>query len=368
MQAVVVRPQHRAVEVADIPEPAVQTPAQVLLRMLEVGVCGTDREIADFQYGTPPNGDDYLVLGHESLAQVVEVGSEVHDLAPGDLVVAMVRRPCDDPACRPCRQERQDYCVSGGYAERGIAGLHGFMTEYVVDDRRWLHPVPAHLRDVAVLIEPLTIAEKAMEQVWAVQQRLPWGERERSGEGLRALVLGAGPVGLLGAMALQVAGFDTFVYSRSPAPNPKADVAEAIGAPYISSAEVTPDELRKTLGRIDLCYEAAGISHAAFDVLHVLGANGVFILTGVPGDEEPAHLDSDDLMRDIVLGNQAVVGTVNAGAVDFVAAIDDLVTFDQRWSQPLRRLITRRHPISSAAQLLTGRSDGIKDVIRFGDT
>lgn len=244
MKAIAVNPERRDVALIERDEPALETATSVLLRILEVGVCGTDREIADFEYGTPPAGSSELVLGHEALGEVVEVGADVSDLKAGDLVVPMVRRPCGDASCAPCRNERQDYCITGDYTERGIKEVDGFMAEYVVEDRRWLHPIAAELRDIGVLVEPLTIAQKALAQVWAVQQRLVWGDNPGTGEGLTAVVLGAGPVGLLGAMALRTAGFETFMYSRSPAPNDRAELSESIGVPYISSQEVSADQLR----------------------------------------------------------------------------------------------------------------------------
>src|SRR5262249_35095397 len=163
--------------------------------------------------------------GHESLGEVIEVGPGVSRLRPGDLVVTMVRRPCRQEACVACRDDRQDFCFTGQFRERGIKEEHGFMTEIVVDDERYMNAVPRELREVGVLVEPLTIAEKALAQVWQVQQRLPWACSFTPGEPKAhchlAVVIGAGPVGLLGAMALVNAGFDTTVYSRGAAPNAK---------------------------------------------------------------------------------------------------------------------------------------------------
>lgn len=171
--------------------------------MLDVGVCGTDREIIAFQYGTPPDSSDYLIIGHESLGQVVDAGEKVTGAKVGDLVVFTVRRPCPHPGCIACRSGRQDFCYTGDYTERGIKQCHGYMTEFVVEEQSYVNVVPPELRDVAVLVEPLTVAEKSLAQFKAVEQRLPW-----NGAGHRnALVLGAGPVGLLGAMALTIAGF-----------------------------------------------------------------------------------------------------------------------------------------------------------------
>ncbi len=367
MKAIAVFPDTKEVKLIDHEEPQLTQPTQVKLKMLEIGVCGTDKEICTFQYGTPPAGFDYLVIGHESLGEVIEIGSGVQHIKLGDLVVTMVRRPCQHPECRACRSGRQDFCFTGDFTERGIKEAHGFMTEMVVDDEQYMNVVPRELRDVAVLVEPLTIAEKAISQVWQIQQRLPWinpnAPAEERGRGHKAVVLGAGPVGLLGAMALITAGFETYIYSRSPAPNPKATLAEAIGAKYISDQNTTVDQLAAQLGNIDLVYEAAGASQLAFEVMKVLGTNAVFVFTGVPGRKAPIEVDTDLLMRDAVLKNQVIFGTVNAGKDSFENAIRDLGIFTRHWPQAVRSLITGRYPIESAPNLLLGKADGIKNVI-----
>src|ERR687894_2816112 len=248
MKAVAVFPKEREVRVIEHPEPGACGPREVKLRMLDVGVCGTDKEICNFEYGEPPEGSDYLVVGHESLGEVVEVGAGVERLRAGDIVVPSVRRPCDDPSCSACRAGRQDFCYTGRFTERGIGKAHGFLAELVTDEERYMNVVPRELREVGVLVEPLTIAEKALAQVWEIQERLPWATPARGTgrpNGLRAVVLGAGPVGLLGAMLLVQEGFETYVYSRSPKPNYKADLAEAFGARYVASEETTVEGLAR---------------------------------------------------------------------------------------------------------------------------
>jgi threonine dehydrogenase-like Zn-dependent dehydrogenase len=225
MKAVAVTPGKKTVGIVDQPEPRISSPTDVKLRMIEAGVCGTDKEICAFEHGTPPNGSDQLVIGHESLGEVVEIGAQVTRVKVGDLVVPMVRRPCHHDNCIACSSGRQDFCFTGDFQERGIKEMHGFMAQYVVDDEKYMNLVPRELREVAVLVEPLTIAEKALIQVWDVQQRLPWGCAAQPGKAQdhchRAVVLGAGPVGLLGAMALVDSDFDTTVYAREPVPNPR---------------------------------------------------------------------------------------------------------------------------------------------------
>lgn len=371
MKAVAVFPKTKEVKVIDSEEPQITQPTQAKLRMLDVGVCGTDKEICSFEYGTPPAGYDYLVIGHESLGEVIEVGADVSALKKGDLVVTMVRRPCQHPECRACRAGRQDFCFTGDFTERGIKEQHGYLTEFVVDDEKYMNVVPAELRDVAVLVEPLTIAEKGLAQVRQIQQRLPWIDPTRSkgewGEGHKAVVLGAGAVGILGTMALLVAGFETYVYSRTPAPNPKATLVESIGAKYISDQQTTVEQLAQTVGNIDLVYEAVGASQVAFDVLPVLGTNGIFVFTGVPGRKAPIQVDTDLIMRDAVLKNQVIIGTVNAGKDAFQNAIHDLTIFYQRWPEAVRALISGRYPMESFSDLVFGKvgGGGIKNVINL---
>jgi len=369
MKAVAVAPATRELRLVEQDDPRVTAPGQVKLRMLDVGVCGTDREICAFQYGTPPSGAEHLVIGHESLGEVVEVGSAVSRLKIGDLVVPMVRRPCSHDDCAACRSGRQDFCFTGDFSERGISNLHGFMTEFVVDDERYMHVVEPALRDVAVLVEPLTIAEKGLIQVDQVQQRLPWtcdfapGKPRKTCH--RAIAIGAGPVGLLGAMALVARGYDTSVYSRELAPNPKADLVESIGAHYFSAQDTSPQQLAERVGNVDLVYEATGASSVAFEMMRVLGTNGVFVFTGVPGRKAAIEIDTDVIMRNLVLKNQVVFGTVNAGVEAFEAAIRDLSLFQQRWPSAVRSLITGRHPVEAHRDLLVGAPQGIKNIITF---
>src|SRR5262245_19731909 len=231
MQALAVFPAKKTLQLVDIPEPRLQDATGVSLRVREVGLCGTDREISSFEYGTPPRGSDRLILGHESLAEVIEVGRDVRSLRPGDLVVAMVRRPCAQPECRPCRAGRSDFCITGQFTERGIKEADGFLAEYTLDDEEYLVKVPKPLAKVAVLIEPLTVVAKATAQARAILNRLPYEPGLQ-----RALVLGAGPIGLLGAMALVASGYETVVYSREPEASDKSKLVQSVGASYVSAA------------------------------------------------------------------------------------------------------------------------------------
>lgn len=359
MQAVAVFPQAREVRIVEHPEPAIVAPGQVKLKMLEVGVCGTDRDLCAFQFGTAPPGEPYFILGHESLAEVAAVSEGVRNVSPGDLVVAIVRKPCGVTGCGPCAAGRQDFCASGRYLERGIQDMHGFMTPLVVEEARFVYPVPRHLREFAVLVEPLTVAEKSFAEFSAIERRYPWPRSRRT-----AVVLGAGPVGLLGAMLFVESGFDTWVYSRSREPNPKASIVREIGAEYVSSLDVTPAEFAKRTGNIDVVYEAMGAPQPAFDVLEQLGANGVFIFTGVPAPSEPLSLDLHQLLLRMIIRNQVVLGTVNQPPAAFPTAIAHLERFHQRWPKVLGRMVTGRFPFNAYREAIFGPV-GIKNVIEI---
>jgi threonine dehydrogenase-like Zn-dependent dehydrogenase len=362
LKAAAVFPGNKTLSVVpDFPEPKLESPTGVRLRILNVGVCGTDREIASFAYGQPPEGSDYLVLGHEALGEVVETGSGVTGFKAGDLAIPMVRRPCAHPECMACQASRPDFCITGDYTERGIMKRHGFMTEFVVDEARYMNPVPASLREVGVLVEPLTIAEKALLQAMEVQHRLPW---DFAAHTRRALVLGAGPVGLLGAMALHHHGYEVTVYSLEREPN-GAEIVRAIGGKYISSQDRTVDQMAAEVGAIDLVYEATGASKLAFDVLRVLGPNGLYILTGVPGHHGPTEFDTDTIMRNLVLKNQCLLGTVNAGKDAFEHAISDLEAFYTKWPDAVRALITGRFAIDDFVEPVL-HPKGIKNIIEIG--
>jgi threonine dehydrogenase-like Zn-dependent dehydrogenase len=346
MKAIAVFPGMKMVSLGDHPVPEIARPTDVKLRMLEVGICGTDREICAFQYGTPPAGSDHLVLGHESLGEVVEVGPAVTRVRAGDLVVTMVRRPCPHPHCRACRADRQDLCITEDYRERGIKESHGFLAELVVDDERYMIVVPRELRAVGVLVEPITVVAKALGEAWKIQQRLPWLSTVVLGPGAArghtAVVLGAGPIGLLGAMGLRAFGFNTFVYSRET---------------------TTVDQLAEIAGDAVVVFEAVGASKLAFDAMRVLRGNGVFIFTGVPGRKGHVEMDADTIMHNLVLRNQVVLGSVNASRENFDAAVRALAEFVRLWPGAVRELITGRFPIEEAPKLLTGRPSGIKEVV-----
>lgn len=365
MKAIVVYPKEKRITLIDNhPEPNIVSPTDVKLQIIEVGVCGTDRDICNFVYGTPPDGSDYLVIGHESLGRVVAIGSGVTKFKLGDLVVTEVRRPCDDPDCSACRAGRQDFCYSGNYKERGIKQLHGYMTEFIVDDEKYMLLVPQDLLSMGVLTEPLTIAEKALRQIEDIQSRFPWECQHKNCCNHNAVVLGAGPVGLLGAMALVNQDYETVVYSREDEKSIHASIATTLGAKYFSSTNTTLQQLSSLIKNIDIVYEATGIPSISFQMMDVLGINGIFALTGIPREADVLPDALGTLMRNLVLKNQDVVGSVNASYDDFENAIHDLKQFKTKWPALMDSLIVR-FPMEQYTALLLEENSNFKNVLKI---
>ena len=356
MRALAVFPARRELRIIDVPAPTLKNDREVLVRVREVGICGTDREIASFHYGFTAPGSDALVLGHEALGEVIEVGAAVRTLKPGDLVAITVRRPCLEESCPACRAERQDFCVTGRFRERGIREADGFMTELIVDEERYLVRVPPMLADVGVLIEPLTVAAKGSVELGTILRRFPWEPM-----GVRALVLGAGPIGLLAGMMLEARHIQSWVYSREPNDSPRAELVRAFGGQYVSADDTPLSELA-SIGPFDLVFEAVGNAKVTFAALDALAPNGVCILSGIPGGQSPFEIDLNGIMRNIVLNNQMIFGTVNASRSTFEASVRQLEQFMVIFPDAVRRMITHRVSLEEAPALLR-EPGGIKQVV-----
>lgn len=328
---------------------------EVLIRVHEVGLDGTDTEILEGKYGEPPPGDDYLIIGHESLGQVERVPSGADGLSPGDWVVAIVRRP-DPVPCRNCAAGEWDMCLNGQYTERGIKGLHGFLSEFYTEAPDFLVKVPKELSAVAVLLEPLTIVEKAMEQIGRIQSRLVWKPE-------RAVVLGAGPIGLLAGILLRLEGIEVHFYDAEE-PGLKSDIVKAVGANYIWASECKlGHELTAEIGPVDIVLEATGFSPLAFDAMDMVAPNGIVCLTGVSGGSRRLEVSADHLNLEMVLSNKVVFGIVNANRRHFDLGVRHLQEIEARWPGLLSRMITRRVPLMDFEKALERSSDHIKSVV-----
>ncbi len=320
---------------AEVPDPK-RSPDAALVQVIAVGVDGTDRELLRGEYGEAPPGDEYLITGHESLGRVVE--APAGPVQPGELVVAIVRRPDPEP-CLTCAAGEWDMCLNGRYTERGIKGAHGFLAERYVEEPRYLIALPERLAPVGVLLEPLSIAEKAIEQIRRIQSRLVWAPPRR------ALVLGAGTIGTLATLLLRLDGLDVHLYSRGDG-GPGRRLAEVAGASFLSAdARALDHGLAKEIGPIDVVIEATGYSPLAFEAMEVVGPNGVVCLTGVSGGSRTLAIDANHLNLEMVLENKLVFGAVNANRRHFESGVTHLQAIEGRWPGLLEAMITRRIPL-----------------------
>jgi glucose 1-dehydrogenase len=338
MKAVAVRPgEVNSIHLRDVPMPSVRdVPGGrgVLVRVLRVGVDGTDKEINAAEYGMAPAGDEYLILGHESFGVVDAVADGVTELSPGDYVVASVRRPGSSIYDAI---GLQDMTTDDVYFERGINLRHGFLAEYYADSADYLVRLPKELRSVGVLMEPTSVAEKAIGQAFEIQRRL------RVWQPKRALVLGTGTLGLLAAMILRLRGIEVVAMGRTARPYLNADLLDEIGARYLSTADVSIAEASRMHGPFDLILEGTGFSPLAFEAMEVLGKNGVLVLVSVTGGDRRIEVPADRINQGFVLGNKVVVGSVNASRDDFLAGVADLAQAELSHPGWLGRLLT--HPV-----------------------
>lgn len=366
MKAITLVPGTTQVRVADRPEPGITTPDEVKLRVLRVGICGTDREEAAGGRAQAPPGASDLVIGHEMLGRVVDAGSEVRSVQPGDLAVFTVRRGCQH--CRPCLIDRSDMCESGEYSDRGIRGLDGYQTEFVVDREHYLVKIPGDVGEVGVLAEPMSIAQKAIDEALIVQtNRLPEAGDSRAWlEGKRALIAGLGPIGLLACVALRLRGARVLGLDVVDDDTIRPTLLTQFGGEYVDGRRVAAEALGEHVGQIDLVLEATGVAHVEFDLLEALGKNGVYVLTGIPGGDRPINIDGAALVRKLVLGNQVMMGSVNASRKHFEAGVHDLQRARQQWGSALGRIITHLRPFSDFATALAAPPvDEIKAVLEW---
>src|SRR6266496_1036093 len=322
------------VHLADAPRPTLdQVPngRGVLVKVLRVGVDGTDKEINAAEYGAAPPGFDYLIIGHEGFGQVEAVGPNVTGLKVGDYVVATVRRPGHsiyDVIGTNAMTTDSTYC------ERGINLRHGFLTEYYVDDAEFIVKVPKGLKNVGVLLEPTTVVEKGIFQAYEIQRRLKvWQPR-------KAAVMGAGTIGLLATLILRLRGLEVTTFARTQKPYLNDNLIEELGARYVSTKDASVADGAEQFGPFDLILEATGNSTVVFDAMQALAKNGVLVLTSVTGGDKKIEIPADKINLDFVLGNKVMVGSVNANREYFELGVRDMCQAELEYPGWLGKLLT----------------------------
>ena len=348
MQAITVIPlQAESARLDDLPEPSPEE-GELLVQTLAVGVCGTDQEISQGQYGWAPPGRERLVLGHESLGRVLDAPAG-SDLAAGDLVVAIVRQPDPEP-CVSCAAGEWDMCRNGRYTEHGIKELDGFMRERYRIDPDFAVKLDPALERTGMLLEPTSVVAKAWDHIERIAARAVWSPRV-------VLVTGAGPIGLLAALLGVQRGLEVHVLDRVTS-GPKPGLVADLGATYHTGT------LADAVGHADVVVECTGVGELVLDAIDKTGPDGIVCLTGVSSAGRTLTIDPGALNRELVLENELVFGTVNANRRHYQAAAAGLAKADQSW---LERLISRRVPLDRWSDALQRRPDDVKAVIDLGD-
>ncbi|MFH0911789.1 MAG: glucose 1-dehydrogenase [Planctomycetota bacterium] len=365
MKAIALRKGAQDVELVDLPKP-VPGAGEVLVKIIRCGLCGTDREIIRRGIPDVPPGEAFLVLGHEGLGRVVELGTKTKtSLRPGDLVTIMVRRGCG--LCNACQTGHVDYCYTGQYTERGIHKAHGFFTEYIVEEPGYLVPVPPGLEDIGVLAEPMSVSAKAYQVAASLMGRVCFdGACSFRGRREKALVAGHGPIGVLAALLLLVEGFDVSVLGRRETGDPQRAFLESFGIRYLNAARDEDRTVVEKEGGVFLIIEATGLAELTFRLPALLGRNGILVLTGVPRGPQEIRLDGNRLMASLVRYNQTITGTVNASRDNFEMALRYLEAFKNQDPRIASRILTGRYTLSNWRDAFAPKSkDEIKAVIEF---
>jgi threonine dehydrogenase-like Zn-dependent dehydrogenase len=351
------------VHVFELPTPEIKEGDEVKIRVKEVGLDGTDFNIVRHELQDIAEGRDRITMGHEMVGVVEAVGSAVKSLAKGDVVVTTVRRGCG--ICQPCLHNQSDMCMTGLYTERGIHKRDGFLTKFVVDQEQYMAKVPSELAKLAVFTEPLSIAEKGIEQIRIIQSRLPWGcpHPEHAflspnwGGCKTALVIGAGPLGLLATALLRLSEVYTYVADILPEDNPKVHLVKHMGANYIDSRQKTPKEMVELCcsptGNLDIIFEASGAAATAVEFIPHMSRSSIYVMTGIPRGGIVIQLDAAELVRQIVRYNQVVVGSVNSNRGHFEMALRDIPEINSKFGGMLEEMLTHRFRLEDYERAFT---------------
>ena len=344
----------------EIPKPEIKQADEVLVRVKEVGVDGTDFNLLRYGLQDIAEGRNEMAMGHEMVGVVEVVGSGVESLVPGDPVTITVRRGCGQ--CEPCRHNQSDMCMTGLYTERGIHKRDGFLTQFVVDQEQYMLKVPPDLVKLAVFTEPLSIAEKGIEQIRVIQSRLPWscphpehGFLASDWGGCKtALVVGAGPLGLLAIALLRLVGVFTCATDIVPEDSPKVHLVRHMGAKYIDARHKKPGEVVElccgTAGALDIIFEASGAAATAVELIPHMSRSSIYVMTGIPRGDLNIQLDAAQLVRQVVRYNQVVVGSVNSNRSHFEMALKDIGEAESRFNGMLSEMITHRFRLEDYQQ------------------
>ncbi len=360
MRGIAALPGSTKPEIVELAEPSPPAPGEVLCRTLKLGICGTDREIVEAARPLVPPGAEWLVLGHECLARVEQCGPGVDALAEGDLVVAMIRRARADAP--PLRVDLLPY---GSYTERGIVEEHGFSVPHWVEPAAQLLRVDPEIADVAVLAEPLAVAEKAANEA-LILQRARLGDDAWSRRPPRVLVTGMGPIAFSGLLAAAVRGWPVTMYGLDAADTQRAELAQRLGATYLPAQEANFEPADVAADGYNLVFECTGSEEVALRSARALGAAGIMVWLGSRRQQHAAPAEVARLMRDGLLRNHIYLGSVNAAPRDFRDALAHLAILRTTHVDELRGLMTHEVALDEAPWHYHNHApQGIKIVVRY---
>jgi threonine dehydrogenase-like Zn-dependent dehydrogenase len=351
MKAIAVKQGESKPRVIDVERPTQQS-GEALVRTLRVGIDGTDHGVIEESHGDFPEGEDYQILGHETVGVVEDAGDT--DLEEGQLVVPTVRRPPAEGTNEYFERGEPDMAPAGNYVERGIVGAHGNMCEYFTSEPQFLVPVPDSLAETGFLVEPISNSEKALDMMYASRSTFEWAPEA-------AIVLGNGPLGLLTLAMLDDHVDRQYCLGRRDRPDPTLDIIDTLGATYVDSRETPVDEIPDAHEPMDMVLEATGYAKHAFETIDALGANGIGALLGIPDDWD-FEVEGGRLHREFVLENKALLGSVNSHVPHFEAAIETLQSYPD-WL--VEDIITHVYEPEDVDDAFTTGDDRIKVVIEF---
>lgn len=352
MKALAWKPKAGKVEIIDIPRPRIEHEGQVLVRLIEGGLCGTDREIVRSRRGKLPAGAEYMIMGHETLAEVIEAGKDASHLHPGDRVAIAPRRPCLQ--CPQCARGRSDLCETGQYRERGIVGMHGMFAQYVVENAAYVFPLPPGLNGVGVLMEPASVLAKTLTRIGLARRSLFGAERSR-----RTLVLGAGPIGILAALFALLENSEVHVVSLEDNESQPAQILNSAGISYAQAGSL------ETSG-FDCMIDCTGDPTAAFQQLDRLTHNAVVALLGAVPHGTRREVDVGSFLTNTIVKNLVFLGIVNSDESSWRRAARNLAAIQERHVGLLPSLLTHRFNWRQAPHAFFERqANEIKAVIDF---
>ena len=365
MKAIAILPGTAGTELIEVPVPEITSPQEVKIKVIEVGICGTDREEVLGGRADAPHGEGHLIIGHEMFGRVVGTGADVSNVNVGDFAVVTVRRGCGK--CDACLNNRSDLCYTGDYSERGIKNRHGFETQFIVDDEKHIIKVPESIRSIGVLAEPMSVAQKAISEAITIQlARFGRIADEDWIKGKKVIIAGIGAIGLLAAVALRLKGAEITGIDIVDEDSKRPNILKRLGGNYLNAKKINILDLDDKLGQIDFIFEAAGVPQLGFDLIDALGVNGIYVMTGIPGEGKPVCFPAAEAMAGMVLKNQIVFGSVNASTSHFEMGIKDLERAKNKWGDLIDELITTRIGFDEFEKAIHFRdTDDIKTVVTW---